>query len=183
MVTIITITNSVAPEPEGSSLHSQEPTNSPYPEPGKSTSHTHTHSQQIFQRSILIPSSPLCLGLLSDLIPLGFPTKTLYMFLPSPMCVTCPTHLILLDFMCLIMSGEDYKLWIFPLCNFLLCLITSSLLGTTVTMVAWSLPTQLFWRAGKHVVFDAQYLLLSSFNQNWNAVTNLSKTSHYQIPW
>jgi hypothetical protein len=30
------ITNSVALEPEGSSLHSREPTNGPYPEPGES---------------------------------------------------------------------------------------------------------------------------------------------------
>jgi hypothetical protein len=33
------LTNYVAPEPEGSSLHSQEPTNDHYPEPGDSTPH------------------------------------------------------------------------------------------------------------------------------------------------
>jgi hypothetical protein len=33
------LTNSVAPEPEGSSPHSQEPANNPYPEPGESTPH------------------------------------------------------------------------------------------------------------------------------------------------
>jgi hypothetical protein len=32
-------TNSVAPELEGSSPHSQQPANDPYPEPGESTSH------------------------------------------------------------------------------------------------------------------------------------------------
>jgi hypothetical protein len=32
-------TNSVAPEPEGSSPHSQQPANGPYPEPGESTPH------------------------------------------------------------------------------------------------------------------------------------------------
>jgi hypothetical protein len=32
-------TNSVVPEPEGSSPHSQQPANNPYPEPGESTPH------------------------------------------------------------------------------------------------------------------------------------------------
>jgi hypothetical protein len=32
-------TNSVAPEPEGSSPHSQQPASGPYPEPGESTPH------------------------------------------------------------------------------------------------------------------------------------------------
>jgi hypothetical protein len=31
------LTNSAAPEPEGSSPHSQEPANDPYPDPGEST--------------------------------------------------------------------------------------------------------------------------------------------------
>jgi hypothetical protein len=33
------LTNSVAPEPEGSSPHSQQPSNGPYPEPDESTPH------------------------------------------------------------------------------------------------------------------------------------------------
>jgi hypothetical protein len=43
---------------------------------------------------------------------LGFFTKTLYTFLPSPMRATCPAHLILLHLICLIMSGEWYNLWL-----------------------------------------------------------------------
>jgi hypothetical protein len=39
------ITNSVAPEPEGSSPHSQQPANGPYPEPGEFTPHTPPPSQ------------------------------------------------------------------------------------------------------------------------------------------
>jgi hypothetical protein len=48
------LTNSVAPDPEGSSLHSQQPANGPYPEPGESTPHPPTNPV----RSILIPSAP-----------------------------------------------------------------------------------------------------------------------------
>ena len=49
-------------------------------------------------RSILILSSNLRLGLPNGLFPSGFPTRTLCTPLPSPICTTCPAHLILLDF-------------------------------------------------------------------------------------
>jgi hypothetical protein len=103
----------VAPEPEGSSPHSQQPANGPYPEPGESTPHP---PQPIYLRSILIPSSHLRLGLPSGLFPSGFHTKTVHTFLPSPMRATYPTHLILLDLICLIISGDEYKFWSPPHC-------------------------------------------------------------------
>jgi hypothetical protein len=74
--------------------------------------------QPISIRSILIPSSHLRLDLPSDLYPSAFPTKILYTFLPSPTCATCTAHLILLDLIYLIISGDKYKLRSFPLCNF-----------------------------------------------------------------
>jgi hypothetical protein len=45
--------NSVAPEPEGSSPHSQQPANCPYPEPGESTPHPPTNLRKVHFDPIL----------------------------------------------------------------------------------------------------------------------------------
>jgi hypothetical protein len=65
----------------------------------------HALPQPVSPRSILIPSSLLRLDLRGGLFSSGFPIKTLYAFLSSPMRATCPAHVIIFDLMCLMILG------------------------------------------------------------------------------
>ena len=63
-----------------------------------------------------------------------FPTKNLYTPLLPPICVTCPAHLIILDFITWTILGEEYRSLSSSLSSFLHYLVTSSLLGPNIPL-------------------------------------------------
>ena len=83
-------------------------------------------------RSILILSSCLHLGLPSSIFPSGFPTRSLYTPLLSPVHVTCPSHLICLNLIIWIVFGEEYRSLSSSLCSFPHSPGNSSLLGPDI---------------------------------------------------
>jgi len=69
--------------------------------------------------SVLILSSHLRLGLPSGLFPSRAHHQNPLTPLPSPIRVTCPAHLILLDFTTRTIFGKEYRSLSSSLCNFL----------------------------------------------------------------
>jgi len=103
-------------ESKCSLLHSQVPITCPYPEPARSSPY------------LQIPHLP------SGLFPSGFPNKTLYRPLLSPIRATCPFHLILINFIICTIVGEEHSSLNSSLCSFLHSPVTSSLLGPNILL-------------------------------------------------
>jgi len=68
-----------------------------------------TPPHHTFWRSNIILSSHLHLSFPSGPFPSGLPTKTLCTPLHSPIRATCPSHLIILDFINRKILGEEYR--------------------------------------------------------------------------
>ena len=84
-------------------------------------------------RSILILSFHLSLGSPKRSLSLRFPHQKHYIPLFSPIRATCPAYLILLYFITQTIFGEYISLSS-PLCSFLHCFATSSILGQNILL-------------------------------------------------
>ena len=105
----------------GSSPHSQVPATCPYPEPALSCPHPTSHFLKI-HRNIKLPYTPASS---SGLFPSGFPIKTLYTTLLSPIRATCPAHPTFLHLIRTFL-GQEYRSLSSSSCSFHYSPVTSS---------------------------------------------------------
>ena len=81
--------------------------------------------------NIILPSTP---GSSRWTLSSGFPIKILYAPLLSPICGTCPAHLILLDLINSVIFAEEYRSFSSSLCSYLHSPVTSSLLDQSILL-------------------------------------------------
>ena len=125
-------------ETEGSSPHSQPP---PVPILSQLDAlHTPKSHFLKIHLNIIFPSTA---GSPSVLLPSGFPTKTLYTPLHSPIRATFLAHFILLDFITRTNLGEQYRSLGSSLCSFLHSPVTSCLLDPNILLNTLSLNSPL----------------------------------------
>ena len=91
----------------------------------------HTSYLLEIRPNIIHPSTPRSLQWHPSL---RFPHQDPIHPLSSPIRVTCPAHLILLDFITRTKLGEEYKSFSSSLCNLLHSPVTSSLLGPNILL-------------------------------------------------
>jgi hypothetical protein len=106
----------------GSLPCSQELSTCPYPDPDQ------------FSPYNPMLSTHLRIGLAGGHVPPGFPTNNLYALRLSPIHAKCPTHLIPLDLLILVMLCEEYKSCNSSLCSFFHLPVTSFLCGPNILL-------------------------------------------------
>jgi hypothetical protein len=98
-----------------------------------------TPSLPTFLKSIHIPPPTPMFSMWS--LPFWFPNQTLYAFLTSRLCITCPAHISLFNLITLITFGEAYKLLSSSLFSFLHPSTTHSLLVPNILLSTLFLNT------------------------------------------
>ena len=120
-------------------------------------------------RSILIITLHLHLGLPSGHFPSGVPNNILYAILFFLTHATCPTHIILLDFITITTYSEQHKWWSSSLHNFLHSHFQPYVPVFLGTLLTHPLSLPLMWDQVSHpnVKQQAKWQISTSFHFQW----------------